>query len=78
MSARSMTCLERCLPALDDRTSSPLRVLGHNSTPLYEVFEVEETVNRDGEEGARRFIVSVRADRSHAVFVPLAPLRAAA
>jgi hypothetical protein len=78
MTPRSLECLERCLPAIDDRTGAPLRVLGHATTTNYEVFEVAETAVVDGMDGARRFIVSVKGDLSQALLVPVSPLKDAA
>lgn len=78
MSPRSLECLELCLPVLDERTSEPLRVLGHATTVGYEVFEVVEIPAAAGAPGARRFVVSVRHDLSQALVVPLTPLPAAA
>jgi len=74
MTLRALRCLERCLPALDDRTSAPLRVLGHLSAPLHEVFEVTEAHARGHTGEARRFLVSVHEDLSAALVVPLSPL----
>lgn len=78
MSARSLECLELCLPVLDERTSEPLRVLGHATTARYEVFEVAETAVAVGASGAQRFVVSVRDDLSQALVVPMTPVLDAA
>ena len=78
MTPRALRCLERCLPALDERTSSPLRVLGHATSTLHEVFEVVEVAGQHDATTRLRFIVSVRGDLSEALLVPMSSLRAAA
>jgi hypothetical protein len=63
---------------LDARTSEPLRVLGHATTPGYEVFEVVETAAAAGTPAAQRFVISVRGDLSQALVVPMTPVSEAA
>lgn len=74
MTPRASRCLERCLSALDDRTSAPLCLLGHSTSPLHEVFEVTEITEGGRAAEARRFLVSVHRDLSAALLVPLSPL----
>lgn len=74
MTPRALRCLERCLSALDGRTSAPLRLLGHATSPLHEVFEVTEITEGGRAAEARRFLVSVRGDLSATLLVPLSPL----
>jgi hypothetical protein len=73
LSLRAQSCLEQCLPVIDEKTTSPLRVLGHATTDHHEVFEVSETASE-----RKRFVLSVRLDMTQALLVELSPLAAAA
>lgn len=69
MTVRARGCLARVLDALDAHTEAPLRVRGHSTTAMCEVFEVQEEFEL-GPRG-RRFLLSVAGSARDALLVPL-------
>lgn len=69
MTRRANGALARVLDALDHHTEAPLRLRGHSSTPVNEVFELQEEFEL-GPRG-RRFLLSVNTVHPDAMVVPL-------
>lgn len=69
MTPRARGCLARVLDAVDRHTDAPIRVRGHSTTPINEVFEIQEEFEI-GPRG-RRFLLSVGAVHADAMVVPL-------
>lgn len=62
-------CLAQGLEAIDRHTEAPLRLLGHASGPMHEVFEMREEFEL-GPRG-RRFLISVDRHRREALLMPV-------
>jgi hypothetical protein len=62
-------CLARALATLDAHTDAPLRLYGHHSDGVCEVFELHEEFEL-GDAG-RRFLLSITASGRDALLIPL-------